>query len=482
MKKSDFLKKLTDNNAQGRIAARGGTYSIALIALTLAILIVVNILASVLPTGLTKYDISASKLYSITSNTKSVVNALEKDVNIYWVVQSGEEDEIISNLLDKYASLSARIHITKKNPDVYPTFTAQYTDESVANNSLIVECDSKFRYIPYTDIYLSDIDLSTYSAVNSFDGEGALTSAIDYVVSDILPRVYYLSGHGEAELPTEFTRQTERENMELAQFSLLNEDAIPEDAAAIFTYAPTSDISTVEKNILADYVQSGGKLMVMAGPTGDDPLTNLCALIADYGVNSVEGMVVESDRAHYAFSTPAILLPDVQSADITDPTIDSNHYIIMPVAQGLSVESTANADVTTLLTTSDTAYSKRDYMTMDSYDKQDGDIDGAFAVAVDINVPDSGEIVWFASANMLDSLYNAFSSGANLDLTMNALSTLVGESEAVAIRTKSLSYDYLTISDASAATLKAVMIGIIPGFVLAAGIYVTVERRRRRDE
>ena len=35
---------------------------------------------------MTKYDISSTKLYSVTSNTKVVVNALEQDVTIYWIV------------------------------------------------------------------------------------------------------------------------------------------------------------------------------------------------------------------------------------------------------------------------------------------------------------------------------------------------------------------------------------------------------------
>ena len=71
---------------QRRIAARGGSYAFAVTAVVLAILIAVNILASVLPTALTKLDISLTKLYSITSSTKVVVNNLEKDVTIYWVV------------------------------------------------------------------------------------------------------------------------------------------------------------------------------------------------------------------------------------------------------------------------------------------------------------------------------------------------------------------------------------------------------------
>lgn len=93
-------------------ALRGGSYSLLLSAVVLAILIVVNLFASALPTALTKYDISASKLYSITSNTKVVVNALERDVTIYWVVQSGEEDQVIENLLGKYESQKEEISLT----------------------------------------------------------------------------------------------------------------------------------------------------------------------------------------------------------------------------------------------------------------------------------------------------------------------------------------------------------------------------------
>ena len=125
------------------IAVKGGSYSMAVTAIAAAILVVVNILVSVLPTSATKFDITSQNLYSITSSTKVVVNALEKDVTIYWVVQSDKEDDIIENLLGRYESLSSHIQVVKKNPDVFPTFTAQYTSESVPNNSLIVECGDK---------------------------------------------------------------------------------------------------------------------------------------------------------------------------------------------------------------------------------------------------------------------------------------------------------------------------------------------------
>ena len=122
-------------------AFRGGTYSAVITAVVLAILVVVNILFSLLPSSATEYDISASKLYSVTSNTKSVVNALTDDVTIYWIVQSGEEDAVIEKLLERYESMSEHITVEKRNPDVYPTFAEQYIDEddTVYNNSLVVE-------------------------------------------------------------------------------------------------------------------------------------------------------------------------------------------------------------------------------------------------------------------------------------------------------------------------------------------------------
>lgn len=468
---------------KNRNAFRGGSYSLTISIVVLAILIVVNIFASALPTAVTKYDISASKLYSITSNTKVVVNALEQDVTIYWVVQSGQEDEVIENLLGKYDSLSDHIQVVKKNPDVYPTFAEQYTDETVRNNSLIVECGDRSRFIGYDDIYVQEADIYSYSYNTSFDGEGAITSAIDYVVSEELPQVYILEGHGEADLPASFQEQIEKENIETNTLSLLTVDAIPEDADCVMIYAPESDISQEEKDLLADYAAGGGKLFVVAGPVQDGILENLYDLLADYGVETNEGIVVEEDREHYSFQGPAVLLPDMSSDTITDSLIEENYYPIMPISLGLTVtENTGGGTVMELLTTSYTSYSKLAGYSMTDYEKEDGDIDGPFALAVSIDTAGEGKIVWFTSSYFLDDMYNATSSGANANLGMNALSSLIGETEAMAIRSKSLNYNYLTISESAASLLKVAMIGVFPLLYLGIGIWVVLRRRRLQNE
>mgnify|MGYP003371894646 FL=1 len=478
-----FTKKpKTSAPVRSQVALMGGSYSLVISAVVLALLIVANLFVSALPTTLTKYDISSTKLYSITSNTKVVVNALQDDVTIYWIVQAGEEDDVIENLLGKYESLSDRISVVKRNPDVYPTFAEQYTDEDVPNNSLVVECGDRYRYISYNDIYLTETNVYSYSYTTSFDGEGAITSAIDYVTTEDLPQLYVLEGHGEADLPSTFSDQLEKENYEINTLSLLTVDEIPEEADCILIYAPSTDLSEEEVTMLEDYVANGGKLMVSAGPTENGTLTNLYSLLETYGVTTADGIVVDEDREHYAFGMPYVLMPDLASSDITDSLMEENYYVLMPISQGLTVGSSNGATVTALMTTSDSAFSKVAGYSLTTYEKEEGDVDGPFAVAVTIEDTSGGQIVWFSSSNFLDDMYNAYSSGANVDLAMNSLSWLVGEREAIAIRSKSLNYNYLTISDSTSSVLKGLMIGVFPLAYLAIGIAVILTKRKVQNE
>ena len=314
------------------------------------------------------------------------------------------------------------------------------------NNSLVVECGERSRFIGYDDIYVQEPDIYSYSYNTSFDGEGAITSAIDYVVTEDLPQLYVVEGHGEQALPDNFQEQIEK-----------------------------------EVEMLSSYAEAGGKLLVMAGPTEEGSLSNLYSLLSDYGVSTTEGIVVEGDREHYT-GYPYVLLPEMSSHAITDPLMEEHYYPNMPISQGMTVDETAGSAVTVLLSTSEEAFSKSAGYQLTSYEKEEGDVDGPFAVGLSIDCSNEGQIVWFSSAAFLDDMYNALSSGSNSDLAMNALSSLIGESEAMAIRSKSLNYNYLSISDSTASLLKTLMIGVFPLGYLGIGVCVIVKRRREQHE
>lgn len=480
------MKKSVFGNIKASLSSRSfrvGGYSMAAIAIVLAIVVAVNVLMGALPTSVTKLDMSTNKIASLSAQTEKIVKSLDKDVTMYWIVQSGAEDSYLEPMLERYEDLSSHLKVEKIDPDVYPTFAQQYTD-NLYNNSFVLECGERTRFVSYTDIYVLDYETyyQTYEETYLFEGENALTNAIHYVVSDDLPKVYTLSGHGEAALNTTFSDAITDENMEIAELSLLTLEAVPEDADLILINAPESDISETEKDMLLSYLSAGGKLLAVTSPPKDGALTNLEAVMESYGVSANEGIVFEGDQNYYIWGESYYLLPEINSHTITDPLIDSGYYILTPFSQGLSIADTLpeNVSVTELLTTSAAAYSKVAGYSLTTYDKEDGDIDGPFclAAAISDSATDAG-IVWISSAYVLDETTNYQISGGNLDFFMNCVNWMCEREESISIRSKSLSQEYLTINSGSASTLTAIIVGILPAGYLALGIYLFIRRKRR---
>ena len=464
---------------------RIGGYSVAATALVLAILIVLNVLVGVLPSKWTQLDMSSNQLFSISQQTEEILTDLDENVNVYWVSQSGAEDDTLGALLDKYAGMSSKLTVSQKDPNVNPTFIQKYVSTGLYNNSLIVECGDRFRYVPYDEIF--EYDYSNYYVDGSysinFAGEGALTSAIAYVTSDTLPKVYLLSGHGEPALSDSFSDAAEKQNMELAELSLLSAGAIPEDASAVLIYSPQSDISADEQKLLSDYLAQGGKLFYISNPHDTDgQFANIEAVLSDYGMSAVDGVLVESNQNNYSIMGPVYLVPTIKSHAITSPLIENNYYILAPIAHGIAISENLGETLTVeaLLATSSSAFSKVDGYEMTTYEKEEGDIDGPLNVAVAAEDTASGaQIVWLASSYLLDDSANAQVSGANQDFFLNSLAWMCELDDSITIHSKSLDTEYLTINDGSASMLSLLMVGIIPAAYLCVGIVTTVKRRKQ---
>ena len=300
-------------------AVRVGGYSVAAAAIVIAIIVAVNALVRALPAQWTQFDTTSSQLFSISDQTECVVGSLETPVTIHWIVQSGQEDATLETLLERYQALSENLTVEKVDPVVSPTFLEQYDVGSVYNNSLIVESEARYRYVDYYDIY--EYDYTNYYTTGSVDmnfaGEGAITSAVSYVVNDDLPKVYTLTGHGEGSLSSDFQSAAEQDNMEFEELSLLSAETVPEDADCVLILAPQSDISDVELTALQAYLDGGGRLLLITDPPQEGAeLTNLETLMAGYGVHAVDGIVVEEDQANYAMGLPYTVTREVST--VTD--------------------------------------------------------------------------------------------------------------------------------------------------------------------
>ncbi len=467
---------------------RVGGYSVIATVIVLIIAIVINVLVGALPTRWTQLDATSTQLFSFSDQTKTVLASLEDDVSLYWIVRTGGEDDYMQTLLDRYSSLSSHVSYQKIDPDVYPTFLTNYGEvDSPNDNSVLVVCGDYYRYIDYYSIYVYDYMTYYYSGELDvdFDGESQLTSAISYVTSGYMPKLYTLTGHGEATLSDTFSAAVENQNFQTEDLSLLTEESVPDDADVVLIYEPSSDISSEEETTLLDYLQIGGNLIVITDPIVDGEMTNLQDLMAQYGVTAVDGIVIEGNANYYLYGYPYYLLPDLTAHTVTDPLIDDGYYVLLPLAQGLAVSDDLpdGVSVTQLLTTTSSSYSKIDGYNLTTMDKEDGDIDGPFALGVAITdtIDDdtSSNIMWVTSSYLLDDTASSMVSGGNEDLFLNALSWMTDQDDSVSIHSKSLTTEYLTISSGAGVWLDILAIGLIPAIVLAIGIVIFVRRRHR---
>lgn len=466
---------------------RAGGYSILVCALALVIAIGVNLLASRLPESLTKKDVTAQKLFTLSTQSKTLVTELSQDVTVYWVVQAGQEDAAIEQLLNQYAALGSRLTVVKRDPDVYPDFLSQYGVSQGVNNSLVVVSGERYRYLSYYDIYVYDMDsyYTTGQYQTQFAGEQVLTGAVAYVTSETLPMIYLTTGHGEGTLSTSFADAISKANLETKELSLLTVEAIPEDAGAVFINAPDRDFTQEELDVLEEYLNNGGNLFYISQPARSERPERLEAVLETYGITASDGIVLEGNGNYYALATPYYLMPDLESHAITNPLIEENYYCMLPIAQGLTVTADLpeNVSATALLSTSSKAYSKLAGYRLETYEKEEGDIDGPFSLAAaSTKTLDDGlesRLVWIGSSGITDDQANARVSGGNQDLFLNALNWLCDQEQSVTIHAKSLTTAYLTMPDTTASILSIVVLAVIPGAVLAVGIILAIRRKRR---
>ena len=290
-----------------------GSYSLVLTVVVVAAAIFLNLLIGELPSSFTKIDVSDNKLYTVGDQTKELASHLTEDVSLYLLAQDGNEDSTINELLTRYADLSSHIKYEIKDPVLNPNFASQYTEDELSENSIIVVSEKRSKVIPYSDLYESSINYQTYSMeTTAFDGEGQVTSAIDYVTSEALPILYTLQGHEESELDSSMQSAVAKENIEIQSLNLITAGSVPEDADCILINAPQTDISADETEAILTYLEKGGKALLVSGYTSTD-MPNFDSILAKYGVSIEQGVVLDGDSNHYISGNPLYLVPEIQS-------------------------------------------------------------------------------------------------------------------------------------------------------------------------
>ncbi len=460
-----------------------GSYSFAIGLAVLAGVVLFNLLIGALPSSFTQWDLSAQGLYTLDEQTKSIVSSLQETVKVYLVAEDRQEDPALLQLLKRYEDLSAHVQVETVDPVVHPKFVSGYTDLQINSNSLIVESQKRHTVIDYTEIYTitSEEALEYYLTYgqyipDTFAGEDALTGAINYVTTDVLPVVGVLSGHGEAPLSKSLIHMMETDNLVVETAELLH-TGIPENCSLILIHSPASDISQEELKMLRDFLSEGNRIFLLSD-VGEASFENLDALAGDFGFQRGPGAVAEEDPANYYLS-PYYLFPQPESHETTDALIGAGYSLFLTGAHPISHESKEGITQTVLLQSSEKSYSETEPES-ESASKSEEDLPGPHALGVlGENEENRSAFLWISSSSLTNESVDQMSSGANISLFLNAAEWLCGKTDTISIRTASLKAEYLTLSAAEVSLWTAVFCAVIPVSILATGAVIWWRRRAR---
>ncbi|MCD7917066.1 MAG: GldG family protein [Clostridiales bacterium] len=498
---------------------KNGLFSAGMIALVVAIVIIFNIAIAQLPTAYTQLDISNTQIYSMSDTTKEYMEALDTDVELLVLASEDDTDTRISTFLRKFAALSDHVTVTYKDPTEYPSLLTEYDCDA---DSIMVLCDATGNQtnVTFDDILVLDWYYYYYYGTTSyseFDGEGQLVSAIDQVVSDSSYTIYLTTNHGESSLGSEVTDLLTKSHFGTAEVSLLMED-FPEDCDVLMINQPTSDITTEELEIIRDYLASGGQVELILASQDFEHL-NLDALMADYGLELVDGYVGDESRYMAAAQSYFVFFPELDtSSDAADGLSSDSLVLLYGSYAGYALGMTTTdleddtIDLDTFLTTSDYGiavvdeynYTEGEYVlaatatqtiTVESED-EDEDADSSdteaeddddSAASSDLEAEEDAEeedteitsrFTVYSCAALLDDDINASygDSIVNLQVFMNNLTAGFEEVSTISIASKSLEVTYNTSSNAGMWSL--LYVAVLPLVCVALGFLRWMKRRK----
>lgn len=469
----DKIKKLFQSNDSKR-----GSYTLAMTSIVIAIVIVFNMIVNLIPENKRQFDISSTNIYEISSKSKKIINKVDHDVTFYVLAEKSSTDKRIKTFINKYASLSDKIHIKWIDPVLHPSALTKYGAEE---NNIVISCKKTNRTttVSFDDILVSSASYySTSSSASSFDGDGQLTSALNYVTSDKEYKAYYTSGHGESSLSSEVTSLLTKSRISTSDLLLMTATSIPDDCDLLIIDGATSDFTKDEVKLLSSYLKKGGKIVTLLAQTNKS-MKNLYGLLKDYGLTVQSGYIADTERSYQG--NYYYLIPNLSVSGDMASGISSNS-VMMINSKGMTQSTPARDSISTdsFMTTSSNGYAVTEKkQTQGTY------VLGATSTeSVKVKnskgkkVTKESRLTVYGSNMLIDEqITSSFSSLENLTLFTNSVTASLDNADNVSISPKSLEVSYNTIAHPGPFSILVVF--VIPVGLIIGGFIVWFRRRRR---
>jgi len=437
-----------------------------------------------------RFDLTAGKRYTLSDQTAKVVKHLTMDVHVvafYKSVQEiGQPDRAMAeDILRRYATLSSRFRYEIVDPDRDPAKAKRYGITTYGTTVLTAESQEE---------KISEVE------------EEKLTNALIKVTRAGKRKIYFVTGHGEADLNSSertgystITGEIEKANYEVKPLLLLRAEAVPEDAAILVTAGPKKDLVASELSLIQKYINRGGKVLFLLDPFTAPALT---PFLKSYGIVRGENIIVDQVARLFGrtadspvvstYSSSHPITREFQSIATSFPYTHSLDTT-SPEPKGITVEKLA------LTSPFPASWAETDRARLEKGEavfEEGKDLKGPVAVAVVATVTPAvspktqgkettekassdktsvARLVVFGNSGFISNKDVAVL--GNRDFFLNTISWLAEEETLIAIRPKEGKSTPLFLSATQGRLAFWIPVVILPALIIATGVGVTLRRR-----
>jgi ABC-type uncharacterized transport system involved in gliding motility auxiliary subunit len=438
-----------------------------------------------------KFDLTQTQRFTLSQQTMTVLDRLDAPVTAYAFYSKQMNTGSIADLLDRYRYEYKDFNYQIVDPDLNPGMVQEMGIEEYG--------EVVIQYKGRTE------------KVKSKNEEG-ITNALVKLTQTGVKKVYFITGHCERSIEgygndgyDKIARAIETENYEVEELLLITAEKVPEDAAVLVAAGPKTDYEDREISLLEGYLDRGGRVFFLVDPAeqGRERLHNLIALLDRYGLVLENDLII--DPMSRALSGD-YFMPVISSYTRNPITQNFRLATFMRLARSVDIHDDAGEDIFTRIIahTSEQSWAERNLEDMyrsSSAEYNEGvDAKGpvpimAYAVrtvtvendaagaggddAEASDAPRELEAIVIAAGDS-DFVTNAmFQTQGNKDLFLNTVNYLADRGELITVRPKQQDTVYLTLTARQGRLAFFVTVLLVPLFVIAVGIYITVQRRVR---
>lgn len=304
-----FAKFATVRQAVTSRSARYGSNTLLISVAFIGIVVLINFLGG---RYVYRYDTTENRSFTLSPMTVAVLQEMKEPVNVLAFYSFSQSDprgrQELEDRMKDYVSHTDKLNFKVIDLDADPQIAFDYNVQF--DGTLVFQRGQRRENVFQTD-------------------EQSLTNALVKISSDVQPTLYFTTGHGEHSLDdvsengySNLRSGLELNNYRAVMFDLMTiTETVPADATALVIAGPIAPFDPGEVKHLKDYLDRGGRALIMLDPGVQ---TGLEGLLKEYGLTVRNDLVYDPRFGSFGrLQVPVI-----------------NSYKFSPVTQNLTGQST----------------------------------------------------------------------------------------------------------------------------------------------